>query len=110
MNLEMFRGTSETFGFRVTDEDGEPYTLASGEALVFGIKHKPYQKDADVVKRVTTGTDGVYPVTLEPNDTINLKYGDYIYNVNIQSGNNFFPVVDGKFKIKANATKWGDGS
>lgn len=110
MNLEMFRGTTESFEFTVKNRDtGDPYNLQDGEVLVFGIKFRPYQKDADLVKTVTEGSDGVYIVTLHPEDTIDLRYGDYKYNVNIQAGNEFHPVVSGKFKIKSNATKHGDG-
>lgn len=109
MNLEMIRGTSDSFNVKVL-VDGKPYTLTSGEVLVFGIKYRPYQATPALVKTVTAETDGVYTVTLKPKDTIGLKYGDYFYQVNIQSGDDFFPVVDGKFKVKANATKWGDGA
>lgn len=108
MNLEIVRGTTNTFSFTVTDVNHDPYPLGTGEVLVFGIKHRPYNKDAAVVKTVTEGSDGVYTVTLHPEDTIDLRYGDYFYDVNIQSGDEFHPVMRGKFKILPNAGKHGD--
>ena len=109
--LEIVRGTTNTFNIAVTDADGNPYTLESGEVLVFGIKDKPYRDEAVVVKKVTSGTDGVYAVTLHVEDTINLKYGEWFYDVGIRSGNDYHSVIEPSlFKIKANATKWSDGA
>lgn len=109
--IEIVRGTSNSFKIYVVDTDGKPYTLASGEALVFGIKDKPYKKDAAVIKTVTSGTDGVYTVNFDPDDTINLKYGKWFYDVGLQSGDDYFPVIEpSTFEILANATKWGDSA
>lgn len=35
-DIEIIRGTTNTFNIEVKDTDGAAYTLASGEKLVFG--------------------------------------------------------------------------
>ena len=108
--LESVRGTSNAFKILVVDENGNPYTLASGETLVFGIKDKPYKEDAALIKTVSSGTDGIYTVNLEPDDTQFLKYGKWFYDVGLQSGNEYHSIIEpSTFEILANATKWGDG-
>ena len=108
--LDIIRGTSNTFKILVVDEDGDPYTLASGEVLVFGIKHRPYIEDAAVVKTATNGTDGIYTVGFNPEDTLGLKYGKYFWDAGIRSGEDYYPLFKepGVFEILPNATKWGD--
>ena len=108
--LEITRGTSDKFEILVVDTSGNPYTLADGEKLVFGIKDKPDSKNAAVIKTVTNSVGGVYTVKFEPDDTINLKYGKWFYDANIKSGKDYHPIFDkpGVFEILANATKWGD--
>lgn len=110
--IEIVRGTTNTFSITLTDANDALYTLASGEVLVFGIKKTP-ELDADpIVKKIaTSGTDGVYSVTIDPADTSGLPIGSYWYDVGVQSGTKYFNIIKpSPFKIGKNVTKWGDGS
>lgn len=109
--IEIVRGTSNTISIAVTDANGDPYTLATGETLLFGVKEDPGDKDPLIIKPVTSGTEGVYIVELAPSDTIELEYGRLVYDVGLQSGEDYFNIIEtGPFVIKPNVTKWGDGS
>jgi hypothetical protein len=107
MKLEMVRGTTEIFEISVTNR-GEPYTLTSGEELVFGIRQKYSDDEAVLVKTTTEEVDaGVYSVKLVPEDTINLKDIAYFYDVGLRSGTDFYNVIEpSPFILKKNATKW----
>jgi hypothetical protein len=109
--IEIVRGTTNTFNIAVRDADGREYALADGEKIVFGIKRNLDDPEAIVVKTATAGTDGVYAVTIVPSDTADLDPGRYHYDVGLQSGENYFNVIEhNPFIIQANVTRRGDGA
>lgn len=109
--IEMIRGTSEKIQIHVFDADGEPYTLASGEKLVFGVKKKPDYEECVLKKVITECTDGVCTVNIAPKDTEGLAYGKYFYDVGLLSGDNYFSVIPpNAFNLIANITKRGDAT
>jgi len=108
--IEIVRGTTNTFDITVRDTDGNEYTLADGEKVVFGIKRKLDDSKAIFAKTTTSGKDGVYTVTIEPADTEDLDPGRYFYDVGLLSGTQYYNVVKHKpFIIRANVTSRGDG-
>lgn len=111
MKIEIVRGTTNTFDIPIKDANGQKYTLAADEKVVFGIKR--HLKDAEpvFVKTVTAGSNGVYPVTIVPSDTEDLDPGRYFYDVGLQSGDDYFNVIEPSlFIIQSNVTKWGAGA
>ena len=109
--IEMIRGTTNVFHITITDADGFPYPLKDGEKLHFGVKQNPKDKDLLISKIVTSGTDGGYSVKIDPGDTADLEYGRYVYDVGLESGTEYFNVIEvSTFVIKPNVTEWGDGS
>ena len=107
----MIRGTTQVFNISVTDANGSPYMLGSGEFLLFGVKAKPEDNEYVVLKPVYSGADGVYTVNIAPEDTINVPYNRYVYDVGVQSGNNYYNIIPTSgFAILPNVTKWGDGA
>lgn len=110
-DIRMVRGTSRTFSVSVTDANGNPYTLQSGEKLIFGVKKQAADEELLICKVVTDCVDGVCTVELDPEDTIELAVGKYYYDVGLQSADDYYIVVElSNFNIAANVTKWGDGA
>lgn len=110
-DIQMIRGTTKVFNISVTDANGSPYILGSGEFLLFGVKAKPEDSGYVVLKAVSSGSDGVYTVNLAPDDTNNLPYNRYVYDVGLQSGNDYHNIIPTSgFAILPNVTKWGDGT
>ena len=109
--IEIVRGTTKTLAITVTDTSNELYTLASGEKVVFGVKRKPEDDNAFIVKTVTSGENGVYSVTVMPSDTENIAYGNYFYDVGVLSGGNYHNIIEpSPFVVIPNATCRGDVS
>ena len=98
------------FAVAITDEEGEPYALESGEVLRFGIKKSA--NDATYIKELEATSsdvdeDGAYPFALTPSDTINLPFGTYSYDVGLQSGSAYYNIIPAsEFVIATNITKW----
>lgn len=107
--IEIVRGTSKTIACLVTDKDGAVYDLQSGERLLFGVKQKLSDKDYVILKTVTAKTDGEYAFKLTPSDTAELEYGEYVYDIGLESGSDYYSCIPpSPFNVTANVTKHGD--
>jgi len=107
-DVEIIRGTTNTFEITVTNAHGELYNLAANEKLLFGIKKNYIDPEYIFVKSVSVGENGVYTVTLHPEDTEMCDCCKYFYDVAIQSGDEFFNVIEASsFTVKKNITSWG---
>lgn len=107
--IEIIRGTTNAFNITVLDANDNPYILADGEELLFGVKKKHEDESHVILKAITSGENGVYIVELEPEDTVNLDIGNYVFDVNLETGEDFYNVIESSpFFIKANVTRWGD--
>lgn len=106
--ISVIRGTTNTFTVYVADENGDPYTLAAGEVLRFGVKAVPGEAEYILTKIMTSADaegDG-YVFTILPSDTAELGFGSYWYDIGLQSGNNYFNVVPASgFNILYNVTE-----
>jgi hypothetical protein len=106
----MVRGTTLSLALSVQDSDGNDYTLQTGEVLRFGVKKKPEDADYLFVKEAghtDTDEDGKYVFTVEPSDTEDKPFGCYYYDVGLQSGENYYNVIEASnFKIAFNVTEW----
>ena len=108
--LSMVRGTTLALALTLTDESGEPYSLSSGEVLRFGVKKKPEETDYLITKEAgpsDVDDDDNYVFVLNPADTEELPFGCFFYDVGLQSGSNYFNVIEASnFKIAYNVTEW----
>lgn len=110
--LEIVRGTTNTFEIMVKDEStGEPYILKNDQTLVFGLKRKERDEERLLVKKLTVRDDRYY-LELEPSDTIDLPISRCYYDIGLQQGSlDFFNIIKSNpFNILPNITKLGDGA
>lgn len=107
--IEIVRGTTNTFNIGILDAEGKPYTLAGAEKLIFGVKCNPLEPETVILKVAEADNVGGYIVTLNPEDTIDLKCDKYFYDVGLESGDAFYNVIEpSPFVILPNITKRGD--
>lgn len=112
LKITVERGKSYGFALEITDEDtGEQYALQSGETLRFGVKARTGDPNYLILKEDTSADadeDGRYPIFINPTDTINLPTGTYHYDVGLQSGDDYWPIINwSDFVIGPNATTKG---
>lgn len=108
-NISIVRGRTQTFNIAVTDANGEAYTLESEEKLIFGVKKNYYDVSYLIEKKLTSAnatTDaGVYALKILPEDTKDLACGEYCYDVGLQSGSDYYSVIEcSHFKVEHNVT------
>lgn len=110
--ISIVRGTTNAFGIKVLDREGDEFTLESNQVLVFGVKRRPTDLERILVKTITTSVNGEYYLELTPADTADIEPGKYFYDVGMQQGESvFYNVIEASvFEIKPNITELGDGS
>lgn len=106
--ISIVRGTTNAFAVAVSDENGDAYTLESGEVLRFGVKKRPGDAQYIFVKETAEANeDGEYDFTVDVDDTSELPFGSYYYDVGLQSGNDYFNVIPASpFEVAYNVTEW----
>lgn len=103
--IEVVRGTTNTFEISIVDSSGGAYALGSNEKILFGIKKKPEDKETIFTKSAEIAEVGLFRVKLSPSDTENLPFGKYWYDVGLQSGEDYYNVIEANpFEIVPNIT------
>lgn len=95
--MKIIRGTSVSLMVQIRDEEGMLYELQEGDKLIFGVKQNPNNKSYSLKKTAdsTAKTDDGYIINLAPEDTANLPFGKYVFDVGLQTAEgNFYMVVE----------------
>lgn len=95
MDLNIIRGTTNIFSLTIEDENGELYTLNDDEKIIFGVKSNAENSDYDIVKALTYAdvVDGAYAIRLSPEDTQELPFGQYFYDVGLQTADGDYYMI-----------------
>lgn len=72
------RGDSGSVTVTLTDAGGDPYD-ASGDTVEFGVKKSIYDTECLIKKTLEDGET----ITFVPEDTKDLDFGDYLYDVQV---------------------------
>ena len=103
-DIEIIRGTTYIRSLVITDADtDEEYILADDEKLIFGVKMNAESTEYNIQKTLTSAdrTDSGYLIELSPEDTQDLPFGHYHYDVGLQcaDGNYYMIIECSKFNI-----------
>lgn len=92
MNIHLTRGDSTTLNVTIYDATGEVYTPAAGDKIIFSIK-----KIADTPKTLVQIDNGnSLAIQLDNSSTNKLTFGEYIYDVTLKSGSDFYTFIADK--------------
>ncbi len=80
-NITLTRGDTGIFKISLQDQNGQPYIPQEGDSLRFALG-KDYGKDALLVKSIPMDT---CVLELEPEDTKNLEFKKYKYDIQFTS-------------------------
>lgn len=75
--IHLTRGDNADIEVIIKDLEGNTYTLQEGDKLLFTIKSNCKTDDIVIQKDITS--DSI--ITIEHNDTKDLNYGDYVFDV-----------------------------
>ena len=106
----MVRGNSLELPVLLSQEDGTPYILAEGEVVRFGVKKSDYDTELLIEKDLTAAEqeeDGTLVFHLAPQETIGLIPGEYLFDIGIQSGAEYYTPISGSaLVLKPNVTAY----
>lgn len=80
-NLTMIRGDSETITVSAEDESGVAIPFETGDIVYFTVKANTLTTTKLIQKTIIAFTDGAAVIELVPEDTKEMKYGSYRYDV-----------------------------
>lgn len=105
--MKITRGDTYRFKFQRKDGSGEAI-LSKANKLYFTVKEDYESEDALIQKTIDDmdfdDETGYYSFTLEPNDTDNLKYGDYVYDIEVKQNDYTKTIIKGNFIIREEVT------
>ena len=103
--LKMVRGSTQELEICVLSPHGHPYVLLDGDVIRFGVKNMDCLGGYLVKKEATELIQGIACITINPEDTVNMEPGRYCYDIGLQSGDHYFPVVKySEFILEPNVT------
>lgn len=106
--ISVIRGTNQTINIKLQTGSGDKYVLQDGEVIRFGVKKNPDAKSYLLLKELSSAEfeNDSYVLLLLPSDTERMAFGCYYYDVGLQSGTNYFNVIEcSNFEVKHNITE-----
>lgn len=104
----MTRGDTESITLAIYDEDENlvPFSNANGDTVYFTVKSSTQTAIIDFQKIITSFTpEGEAIVEITPNDTKDLRYGHYVYDVQVNKNGSVTTVIKpSKFVIQEEVT------
>ena len=80
--IELTRGDIAIFSITITNDNGEIYKAQEGDKIVFTLKNNTLSQNVIIQKEVI---DGI--VKIEHEDTKDLEYGKYVFDVQLTFAN-----------------------
>ena len=82
-NISMTRGDSEAIKVTVKDTLGNVIPLVTGDTIYFTVREYVMSTTKVIEKIVTEFDDGEALITINPQDTGNLKFTSYVYDIQL---------------------------
>ena len=94
--IKIIRGDTARFKIEILNQNEEPYELQEGDKLVFTVKKNVSTRCIALQKQIMGET-----FTITHDDTKNMVYGQYVYDVQLTQANGDVTTVipPSKFKI-----------
>lgn len=106
-DFELVRGDTTPITFSLKDAVGTDLEVAPDE-IYFTVKQNYTKQDYIFQKRLTRGDitfdNGVCSLILSHRDTATMKYGSYVYDIQIKSGDFYKTVCRGSITLDSEST------
>ncbi len=89
MDLEFTRGDTQVLRFQLKDAEDNLIELGEGDKLYFTVKQNENSEEALIQKQYPEDieySEGYYNFVLNSEDTSDLAYGSYQYDIELKSG------------------------
>ena len=104
--LKQIRGDTRRYKFQRLNADGTPITIRP-DKIYFTVK-KSYSDNVVMLQKtiddMTIDDDGTYHFTVEPDDTNNLQYMTYVFDIEVITDGVKTTIAKGGFTIQEEVT------
>lgn len=108
MDFEFIRGDTFSFKFKLVDSADNILKLTGEDELYFTVKNNYNQTNIVLQKRYSNGDivnkGDYYFITLGHEDTAKLKYGSYVYDIELVSGELVKTLILGNIELTDEVT------
>ena len=87
-DISLTRGDSAVLLLKIQKDSEAEYKLQAGDSVLFTVKKSVYDTDVIIQKKLTDGA-----IRLNPDDTKDLEYGTYYYDVELTQSDGFVTTV-----------------
>lgn len=81
-SIILTRGDTFKALISITDKEGNPYEIQEGDSVRFAMKKHYHDPDTEVLIVKSIPTDTLI-LTLDPEDTKDLPFGSYVYDIQL---------------------------
>lgn len=92
-DISMTRGDTVSVTFNFFNHDDTEYILSDNDNVVFSVKRNVIDNTHVINKTYNNSGESQVMVTLDHNDTIDLEYGSYLYDICIINNDTYITPV-----------------
>ena len=92
-NISMTRGDSEAIKVAVKDTLGNVIPLLSGDTIHFTVRKHTLSTTKIIEKIITEFDDGEALITIDPQDTNDLSFASYVYDIQLTRENGMVKTI-----------------
>lgn len=113
-DIKFIRGDTYLFKFQRKNLEGKPI-IEKAQKMWFTVKKNYKKQDKMIQKTLADGNiifdaESFYHIRIDHEDTTNLKYGKYVYDIQVENDGIVSTVALGKFEITNEVTFEGGNS
>ena len=80
-NIYITRGDTNVIRIYCTDNEGNPVKFIDGDVVYLTVKENVYTEDKILQYKIETFVDGYATIIIKPEDTKDLSFGYYYYDI-----------------------------
>lgn len=105
-SISMIRGDSESITISLKDNNGDSLYFEDGDTLFLTVKDSINTDIITLQKIVNTFQDNQAIIEIKPEDTKNLKFKDYVYDIQLNKISGYVKTIipPSKFTIEGEVT------
>lgn len=107
VNLSQTRGDSKAYQFQRFNKSDKSVITTRPDSIYMTVKKNYDTKDYLFQKKIddfVIDDDGTYHFEIEPKDTEDLRYGKYVYDIQVTTAGKVTTLVKGVFGIEKEST------
>lgn len=104
--LSMVRGTSQIINLLAANVDEKSFAFQENDKAFFGVKKRATDVDCLILKESMPGVGNQLTFSFVPEDTENLQFGSYYYDIGLQRGEDYYNLIPySEFRLVPNITE-----